>query len=528
MRTGVMYWMATTTSIAFLAGCGGAQESRGYDMAEAHSSAPPSSRPVAVEAGGYGFDDDVVASDLVRPHGEMALGSSATGAESGPAPASTPAPAPSTASAPSRDSAPAAAASTPPAASTPARAAARPIVDEAERGPRATASGAAIDTSISLDGDVLVAPSAPVHRPMPVVARLTAASVGDVDRRGPYLEYLSRHPAEAAQIGLDMSRRVRFRVLDAASRPIHDAQISLSVGGRQVSGRTHADGYWDFFPGVSAPASQGPSQVTVTWRGQRGTETVQVPAAGDGRDVVIQLPQAAAVAPASLDLAFLIDVTGSMGDELAYITHELTGIVQQVRAASPQINIRLAAVFYRDRGDMRPLEHIGFTSDVGAFVALMSRVSAGGGGDYPEDLNIGFEAALERLAWSQGPAARVLVTISDAPPQQYPDAQYTYHHAMQSASARGVRILPVAASGADRVVEYLFRAMGAFTSTPYVYLTDDSGIGGHHMEADTDRISVEMFSNLLTRLLIADLQGQGMHEPSHADQGQGMVLGLAR
>ena len=87
------------------------------------------------------------------------------------------------------------------------------------------------------------------------------------------------------------------------------------------------------------------------------------------------------------------------------------------------------------------------------------------------------------------------------------------NHAMAEASARGVRLLPVAASGADRVVEYLFRSMGAFTSTPYVYLTDDSGIGGTHMEADTDRIHVEMFAELLTRLLIADLQGQGMHEP---------------
>ena len=62
------------------------------------------------------------------------------------------------------------------------------------------------------------------------------------------------------------------------------------------------------------------------------------------------------------------------------------------------------------------------------------------------------------------------------------------------------------------------------TSTPYVYLTNYSGIGGHHMEADTDRISVEMFSDLLTRLLIADLQGLGMHEPSHAGQEQVIMV----
>jgi hypothetical protein len=115
-------------------------------------------------------------------------------------------------------------------------------------------------------------------------------------------------------------------------------------------------------------------------------------------------------------------------------------------------------------------------------------------------------------------AARVLVLIADAPPQRYPDFSYTYHHAMTDASRPGIRILPVAASGSDRVVEHLFRALGAFTTTPCVYLTDDSGIGNAHMEADTDRVVVERFSDLLTRLLISDLHGQGMHEPEWAER----------
>jgi hypothetical protein len=46
-----------------------------------------------------------------------------------------------------------------------------------------------------------------------------------------------------------------------------------------------------------------------------------------------------------------------------------------------------------------------------------------------------------------------------------------------------------------------------------VYLTDDSGIGNPHQEADTDRVAVEYFSDLLTRLVISDLRGEGMHEP---------------
>ena len=352
----------------------------------------------------------------------------------------------------------------------------------------------------------------------PAMRVLTAATVPDVDRRPQHLAYLARHPGEAAQLGLNLSRRVRFRVVDGQDRPVHDAAITLIGQGYRVSGRTHADGYWDFFPSVSATQAAGSATLYV----QIGSVTVQaavpVPAQGDGRDVLVRLPQASATAPAALDLAFLIDVTGSMSDELRYVNEEVVGIVNRVREAVPNTQVRVAATFYRDRGDTAPISQIDFTQNIGAFVGHMRVVQASGGGDYPEDLNLGLGAALTTLQWRNTPAVRVLVVIADAPPQRYADFPYTYHNAMVDASARGIRILPVAASGADRVVEYLFRAMGAFTSTPYVYLTDDSGVGNTHMEADTDRISVEMFSDLLTRLLVADLQGQGMHEPNRVAQ----------
>jgi hypothetical protein len=75
---------------------------------------------------------------------------------------------------------------------------------------------------------------------------LTAATVGDHDRRNPYLEYLGRHPGERSMLRLDMSRRVRFRVLDGQGQPVNDAAITVAGAGAQVSGRSHADGFWDF------------------------------------------------------------------------------------------------------------------------------------------------------------------------------------------------------------------------------------------------------------------------------------------
>ena len=109
----------------------------------------------------------------------------------------------------------------------------------------------------------------------------------------------------------------------------------------------------------------------------------------------------------------------------------------------------------------------------------------------------------------------MLVVLGDAPPQRYADATYHFTDAMRDARTAGVRLLPVAASGGDRTLEYLFRAFGAYTSTPYVYLTDDSGIGNDHLEADAAPTDVERFNDALVRLVVSDLRGKGMHAPGN-------------
>jgi hypothetical protein len=351
-----------------------------------------------------------------------------------------------------------------------------------------------------------------IVEPQTTAGLLTAATVGDHDRRGAYLEYLGRHPGERSMLRLDMSRRVRFRVLDGQGQPVNDASISLVGAGAQIAGRSRADGLWDFYPGLYGAQVGGSMSVHVRSSAGEAQSTIEVPFGGDGQDVTVRLQGGGPGAPRALDLGFAIDVTGSMGDELHYIRTELANIVQRVQQSVPGTTVRVGATFYRDRTDPVVVQQVPFTTNVAGFVQVMGTIHASGGGDYPEDMNAGLEASLRRMQWSQGNAVRVLVLVADAPPQHYNDTQFTYREAMFDAAARGIRILPVAASGADRTVEYLFRALGASTGAPYVYLTDESGVGNPHMEADTDRVAVERFNGLLTRLIISDLRGQGMHE----------------
>lgn len=389
---------------------------------------------------------------------------------------------------------------------------AAPPPSVAPMAPVTVAGGVTTTTTITVVRPGVMPPPI-VEQQIPAGGLLTAASVGDVDRRSNYLEYLGRHAGERGLLGIDMSRRIRMRVLDGVGRPVNDARIVLQGAGVQAQGRTHADGIWDFYPSFSAPQSGGTATATIDIGQTRVQTNVEIPRHGDGPETVVRLSGLVAAAPQALDLGFLIDVTGSMEDELRYVNREVADITMRIRRQMPQTDIRVGATFYRDRGDAELVQQIPFSGNVQGFAAAMQNVHASGGGDYPEDMNTGLEFGLRRMAWRQGNAVRVLVVIADAPPQQYADSQFTYRHAMADASARGIRILPVAASGAERSVEYLFRSMAAITSTPYVYLTNDSGIGNDHQEADTDRVAVEQFNRLLVRMVLSDLAGEGMHEP---------------
>ena len=200
----------------------------------------------------------------------------------------------------------------------------------------------------------------------------------------------------------------------------------------------------------------------------------------------------------ALDLGFLVDATGSMGDEMSFLQSELKDIVRRVRSVEPDLDIRLSVVFYRDRGDAFITKSLPFTRSADDAVAFISSTTADGGGDFPEDMNSGLEAMM-RQHWSRDAVPQMLFLLADAPPQQYAGQDYTYHEAIQDAAANGIAIYPVAASGVDKPTEFLFRAMAVMTGGKYVFLTDDSGVGNSHEEPDITGYKVEKLNDLMVR-----------------------------
>ena len=72
----------------------------------------------------------------------------------------------------------------------------------------------------------------------------------------------------------------------------------------------------------------------------------------------------------------------------------------------------------------------------------------------------------------------------------------------EKAAEAGIRIVTVASSGIDEKTEFFFRSQSLMTGGAYIWLTDDSGIGGAHLEATVEhRPQVEALNDCIVRVV---------------------------
>ncbi|CAF0993028.1 unnamed protein product [Brachionus calyciflorus] len=117
-----------------------------------------------------------------------------------------------------------------------------------------------------------------------------------------------------------------------------------------------------------------------------------------------------------LDLAFIMDCTGSMGSYIENVRKSINEIVDEI-VKLEKIDIRLSLVEYRDN----PPQETSFETRVHDFTESTNKMrewldncSAVGGGDQPECVAEGLNEAL-KLNW-RGNATKICVLICDAPP----------------------------------------------------------------------------------------------------------------
>lgn len=205
-----------------------------------------------------------------------------------------------------------------------------------------------------------------------------------------------------------------------------------------------------------------------------------------------------------LEIMLVVDTTGSMSDELSFLCDELAGVVTRVSSAI-NCNIRLGLLFYRDGGDdyvTRKFDFANVTSSDGlnAVVKNIKAQKSSGGGDYPEAVDAALSEAVA-ANWHTDSQTRLLFHVLDAPYHDEQEHQSKFSSAVKSAAQKGIRIIPVAASGLDVLGQYIMRSAALLTGGTYTFLTDDSGIGDSHELPAVGEFTVEYLSDLMVRLI---------------------------
>lgn len=198
-----------------------------------------------------------------------------------------------------------------------------------------------------------------------------------------------------------------------------------------------------------------------------------------------------------LDLAFVVDATGSMGDEIKFLQLELVDIIHKVSKSNPCLNIRTGSLFYKDEGDDYLTRTMPLNEQLSITGSFITEQSANGGGDFPEALDFALENAITQLGWSQNQSHKIMIMLLDAPCHSDTGSKNRIKRCIQKASSLGIHIIPVAASGIDKSTEFLLKNIAIATNGEYVYITDDSKIGNGHIQPTGGKSEVKPLNDLL-------------------------------
>jgi hypothetical protein len=321
---------------------------------------------------------------------------------------------------------------------------------------------------------------------------------GSVDDNETYLDYLD-YRKKALASGLvvhdrDVSQRLVVNVVRVDDSPVLGAEVALLKAGRVVqTARTRADGRALLFP-AAAGAMEGRTQLRVS--AGTASETTDVDSKKRAYRVVVDAPPRSG--PAQLDVHFIVDTTGSMEDEIDRLRRTMQKVSDRIATLPQHPDVRFGLTVYRDHNDAYVSRTVDFTGNLPTFLKELQRVRAGGGGDTPEDLNLGLHNAIHGPEWRSGSAVQLAFLIADAPPHLDYAGEPDYAEDMFAAAAKGISITPIAASGLDDTGEFVFRQLAQVTQGRFDFLTyGPDGAPGDSTTHHVDRYAVTSLDDLI-------------------------------
>ena len=330
---------------------------------------------------------------------------------------------------------------------------------------------------------------------------LTAGEWRDNENFAEYVELMrtDKWQAEYDFFKIKSSRRHTVVVTDSKGEYVENALVTLKSGSRIL--------------GQARTNNKGVAYVFYNIYGRRETPSVMEITAGSERRRIrisqkdtclkfnVQLKGEYKAPEKALDLMFMIDTTGSMGDELEYLQAEFLDVIKRVDSDNPGLDKQVSMNFYRDEGDDYVIRPFAFTTDMQKASEQLSAQEAYGGGNYPEAVDLALENAVNGHKWRED-STKIMFMVLDAPAHSSEEITRSLVKSAKAASAKGIRIIPIVSSGAEFDVEYLMRSMAVISGGTYVFLTDESGVGYSHLAPTiSEEPEDEKLNELMIRLI---------------------------
>lgn len=352
--------------------------------------------------------------------------------------------------------------------------------------------------------------SAPVQNKFPGFSGLKAGFADDNEQFNYFLNFLREYGEGIEYYPINIEERIQLQILDREDKPIPNADVKVKVKNKiHQTGKSYADGSFFIYP-LQADIDAKSFEAEISHKNKRKIITIKrngLRLIKTNLDILRESYQSIPI-----DLLFILDVTGSMGEELDRLKTSIEIINLNIASLNIKPAIHFGLVCYRDRDDDFVTKKISFTSNLEKFQSELDKLEAKGGGDNPEDLQSALKDALHKMDWNEQ-GLRLGFIITDAATHLDYDQKYTYVKAADDAKQNAIKIFTVGTGGLNIAGEYILRQISQYTYGKYIFLT--YGEEGESEGGKPGSVSHHTGSNFQTDKLEAIIIRFAKEELSH-------------
>jgi len=200
----------------------------------------------------------------------------------------------------------------------------------------------------------------------------------------------------------------------------------------------------------------------------------------------------------TIEVAFVLDTTGSMGGLLEGAKAKIWSIASRIMQGQPAPRLRVGLVGYRDREDAYVTRVHPLRDDLDAVYSDLRSFQAAGGGDTPEDVSRALRDAVESMQWSSGDnVLKVIYVVGDAPPKRYP-YDFDAAHWIRRAREQGI-VVNTIRCGSSSETQANFQKLAQLGGGSYFTVAQDGGVAAvstpydkeiHRLEAESGELAL--------------------------------------